>query len=121
MIDNVGEERHNFLRADVHDGSCLDPFEELVDCYEKVREAPGCLSERPHHVEVPHGERPCDGDALERLRREVSLSSVELASLAIAHYVLGVCHRGGSVKHLSESLPDKRPWAHTARAGMDLV
>jgi hypothetical protein len=29
-----------------------------------VREAPGCLSERPHHVEVPHSERPCDGHGL---------------------------------------------------------
>jgi hypothetical protein len=39
-----------------------------------MREAPGHLSEWPHHVEVPHSERPCDGDCLERLHREVSLS-----------------------------------------------
>jgi hypothetical protein len=36
------------------------------------------LSEQPHHVEVPDGEGPRDGDCLQRLRREVSLSSVEL-------------------------------------------
>jgi hypothetical protein len=33
--------------VDVHNGSCLDPFGELVDCYGEVREAPGRLSERP--------------------------------------------------------------------------
>jgi hypothetical protein len=47
-----------------------------------VHESPGCLSEWPHHVEVPHGKRPCDGDGLERLCREMGLSSVELAPLA---------------------------------------
>jgi hypothetical protein len=46
-----------------------------------MREAPGCLSERPHHVEVPHSKWQCDGDGLMCLRREVSLSSVELASI----------------------------------------
>jgi hypothetical protein len=29
-----------------------------------VGEAPGCLSEWPHHVEMPDGERLRDGDGL---------------------------------------------------------
>jgi hypothetical protein len=53
-----------------------------------MREAPGRLLEWPHHVVVPHNKRPCDGDGLERLRREVSLSSVELASFAAPYDVL---------------------------------
>jgi hypothetical protein len=36
-----------------------------------VREAPGRLSERPHHVEVRHDKRPCDGDGSDQ---ESSLS-----------------------------------------------
>jgi hypothetical protein len=43
------------------------------------------LSEWPHHVEVPHSERPHDGDCLARLRREVSLSSIELAPLVMPY------------------------------------
>jgi hypothetical protein len=33
-----------------------------------VCKAPGHLSEWPHHVEVPHSERPFDGDGLKHLR-----------------------------------------------------
>jgi hypothetical protein len=53
-----------------------------------VGEAPGCLSEWAHHVEVPDCEGPCDGDRLQRLRREMSLPGVELASFAAPHNVL---------------------------------
>jgi hypothetical protein len=42
-----------------------------------MREALRCLSEWRHHVEVPDGKRPCDGDGLKNLRWEMSLSSVE--------------------------------------------
>jgi hypothetical protein len=87
-IDDVSEERHCLLGADVDDGSGLDPLQELVDYYEKVGEAPGCLSEWPHHVEVPYGERPRDGDGLQRLHREVNLSSIELAPFPVPHDVL---------------------------------
>jgi hypothetical protein len=41
-----------------------------------VGEAPGYLSEWTHHVEVPDGEGPRDGDCLQCLRQEMSLSSV---------------------------------------------
>jgi hypothetical protein len=75
-----------------------------------VRKAPGRLSEWPHHVEVPHGERPCDGDGLERLRWEMVLSCIELAPLTAAYDVLGVCYRCGLVEPLM-----------TACDGVDLV
>jgi hypothetical protein len=72
-----------------------------------VSEAPGLLSERPHHVEGPHSKRPCDGDGMKCLRREVSLLSVELAPFTAPHDVLGVCDCRGPVETLSESLSDK--------------
>jgi hypothetical protein len=87
-IDDVGEERDCLLGADVDNGSSLDTFRELVDHYEKVGEAPGCLSERSHHVEVPNCEGPRDGDCLQCLRRKVSLPGVELASFTVPHDVL---------------------------------
>jgi hypothetical protein len=74
--------------VDVDNGSGLDPHRELVHRYEKVGEAPGTLPEWAHHVEVPDGERPCDGDCLQRLRWEMSLSGVELASFTAPHNVL---------------------------------
>jgi hypothetical protein len=60
-IDDVGEERDRLLGVDIDDGSGLDPLRELVDRYEEVGEAPGRLSERSHHVEVPDCKGPCDG------------------------------------------------------------
>jgi hypothetical protein len=63
-IDYVSEEQDRLLGVDVDDGSSLDPLQELVDRNEEVGEAPRRLSEWPHHVEVPDGERPRDGDGL---------------------------------------------------------
>jgi hypothetical protein len=95
----------------------LDPLGELVDRYEEVSEALGRFSERPHHVEVPDGERPRDGNGLERLRREVSLSSVELAPFTMLYDVLGVRHHRGTVESLSESLSDKCSWTGVMTVG----
>jgi hypothetical protein len=119
-VDDVSQERYGFLEADVHNGSNLDPPGELVDRHEEVREALGRLSERPHHVEVPHGERPCDGDGLERLRREMGLSRVELAALAAPYNVLGICYH---CRPLPERLPDKcsRACMMTTCAYVDLL
>jgi hypothetical protein len=85
-----------------------------------VGEAPGRLSEWTHHVEVPDCEGPCDGDCLQLLRREMSLSSVELAPFTAPHDVLRVGNRCGPVETLSESFPDKcsRTSVVTAGAGM---
>jgi hypothetical protein len=71
--------------VDAHDGSSLDPLGELVDRHKEMCEGPGRLSEWPHYVEVPHNKRPSDGDGLKCLRREVHLSSVELASFVALH------------------------------------
>jgi hypothetical protein len=78
-----------------------------------VGEAPGCLSEWTHHVEVPNCEGPYDGDCLQHLRWEVSLPSVELAPFTVLHNVLQVGDRRGPVETLSESFPDK-----CSRSGM---
>jgi hypothetical protein len=88
-----------------------------------VSEAPGRLSERPHHVEVPDGKRPRDGDGLKSLCREVSLSSIELAPLQAPDDVLGVCDCCGSVETLSESLSDmcSQTGVVTAGDGMYLL
>jgi hypothetical protein len=84
---------------------------------------PGRLLERSHHVHAPHRKRPCDGDGLERMRREVGLSCVELTPLAASHNVLGVSHRRCPVKTLLESFPDKASWTSVmyAHSGMDLL
>jgi hypothetical protein len=123
VIDDVGEECYGLLGADVHDGSSLGPLGELIECYEEMCEAPERLSERPHHVEVPHSKRPCDGYGLKCLCWEVSLSSVELVSLAAPHNVLGVRHCRGSVEILSESFSDKSPQTGvmSACAGVDFT
>jgi hypothetical protein len=88
-----------------------------------VSEAPGRLSEWSYDVEVPDGERPRDGDGLECLRREVSLSSIELAPFTVPHNVLGVRDYCGPVETLSKSLSDKRSRTGvvTTGAGMYLL
>jgi hypothetical protein len=85
-----------------------------------VGEAPRRLSEWAHHVEVPDGERPHDGDYLQCLHREMSLSGVELAPFTTLHDVLRVGDRCGLVETLSKSFPDKcsRTGMVTAGAGM---
>jgi hypothetical protein len=85
-----------------------------------VSEAPERLSERSDHVEVPHGERPRDGDGLERLRREMSLSGVELAPLTVSYDVLRVCDCHGPVETLLESLSDKRSRTSVVTAGVSM-
>jgi hypothetical protein len=112
-IDDVGEERDRLLGAYVDDGSGLDPLRELVDYYVEMGEAPERLSERSHHVEVPDGEGPRDGNCMQFLCRVVSLPSVELTPFAASHNVLRVGDHHGPVETLSESFHDKR-----SRSGM---
>jgi hypothetical protein len=120
-IDDVGEERDRLLGANVDDGSGLDPLRELVNCHEKVGEAPGRLSEWTHHVQVPDGEKPRDGDCLECLRREMSLSSVELAPFTAPHDVLRVSDHHGPVESLSKSFSDKCSQTGIVITGADIV
>jgi hypothetical protein len=119
-IDDVGEERYHLLGADVGNRLSLDSFGELVDRHEKVGEAPGHLSEGPHHVEVPDGETPCDGDGLKCLHWEVSLSSVELALFTTPHDVLVVCDCCGPTETLSNGLSDKFSRTNVVTAGADM-
>ena len=42
-VDDVGEEKDGLLRADIRDGSSLDPFGEFVDGHMQVGVLPFCL------------------------------------------------------------------------------
>jgi len=42
-VDDVSEEKDGMLRADVCDGSSLDPFGEFVDGYQQMCVPPCCL------------------------------------------------------------------------------
>ena len=79
-IDDVEEEFDRLFRVDVGDGLGLYLLGELVDRYEQVSEAARALFEGSYHVEAPDHEWPGDGDGLKLLCRQMSLSSVELAS-----------------------------------------
>jgi hypothetical protein len=103
-----------------YDGSSLDLLREHVDHYEKVGEAPRRLLEWPHHVEVPDGKGPRDGDCLERLRWEVSLSSIELEPFTTPHDVLRVSDCHGPVETLSESFSDKCSRTGVVTAGASI-
>ena len=87
-VDNVEEELDCLLRAHVGDGLGLYALGELVDCYEQASEVARALFEGSYHVEAPDHERPGDGDGLKLLCRQMSLPSVELASLAPADDLL---------------------------------
>ena len=73
-------------------------------------EAPGCLFEWPNQIKPPDREGPRDGDHLECLGREVSLSSVVLAPFAGAYDLLSVGYCSGLVKALSECVSNQGPW-----------
>ena len=69
--------------------------------------APGRPLEGPYLVEPLDYERPRDGDHLEHLGQQVSLSSVVLASFVGAYDLLGVGHRGWLVETLPECISDQ--------------
>jgi hypothetical protein len=73
-----------------------------------------------HHVEVPDCEGPRDRERLQCLRREVSLSCIELATLTVPHNVLRVGDRCGPIETLSESFSDKCSWAGMVTAGTSM-
>jgi hypothetical protein len=118
-IDDVNEERDRH-GTDVDDRSGFDSLRELVDRHEEVSEALGCLLEGAHYVEVPDCKRPRDGDRLQRLRRQVSLSRIELAPFTAPHDVLRVSDRCGPVETLSEIFPDKSSRTGVVSAGADM-
>jgi hypothetical protein len=80
-----------------------------------VSVALGRLSQGPDDVQPPHGERPCDMNRLEGVRREISPVGVELAPLAGAYDLVGVSDRGGPV----EALADEGPIRRTREGGVN--
>jgi hypothetical protein len=62
-----------------------------------VSVAPGRLSQGPDDVQPPHGERPCDGNRLKGVSREISLTGIELAPFAGAYDLVGVSDCDGPV------------------------
>ena len=69
--------------------------------------APEYLLKRPNQIEPLDHEGPRDGDHLECLGLEVSLSSVVLAPFAGAYDLLGVGYCSGPVEALSECIPNQ--------------
>ena len=108
-VDDISEEQHRLLGFDSIDWTSLDPLGELIDRYQQMGVAPGGLLQKPNHVEPPHGERPCDGDGLEGLGREVRLPCIVLASLAGAYQLRGVSNRRWLVESLAKGIFDERP------------
>ena len=80
-------------RASIH-------LENLSTATNKWVKPPGAFCSGPMRVQSPHGKRPCDGDGLQSMGREVYLSSVELATLAGPHDISGVGDRGGPIETL---------------------
>ena len=87
-----------------------------------MSEAARALFEVSYHVEAPDHEWPGDGDGLELLCRQMSLSSVELESFTPTNDLLYISQHSGPVKTLAKGFSDQQPWGHVmpANAGMDL-
>ena len=94
------------LRLDHGDRSSFDPFCKLVYGDKQVGEAPRRLFERPNQVKPLDHEGPRDGDHLECLGQEVSLSSVVLTPFVGAHNLLGVSYCGQPVEALLKRVSD---------------
>jgi hypothetical protein len=80
-MDDVSEEEHSLLRPDAGDGAGLDPLGEFVDCDELVGEAASRPFQRSNKVEPPNSKRPCDGDGLQGVYREMCLPRIVLTTL----------------------------------------
>ena len=81
-----------------------------------MQKAPERPLEGPYQVKPLDHERPHYGDRLEHMGRQVSLSSVVLASFVGAYDPLGVGHRSWLVKTLLECVSDQG-----SRCGMIFV
>ena len=108
-MDDVEEEQHGLLKLDHRDRSSFDLFCELVYGDKQVGVASRRLLERSNQIEAPDYEGPRDGDHLECLGWEVSLSSVVLAPFAGAYDLLGVGYRGGPIEALLECVSNQGP------------
>ena len=95
------------LRLDHGDRPSFNPFCELVYSDKQVGVAPGCLFERPNQVKPLDREGPRDGDHLECLGWEVSLSSVVLAPFTGAYDLLSIGYCSGPVEALSKCVSNQ--------------
>ena len=93
-MDNVKEEQHGLLGLDCGDRSSLYPLCKLVYGDKQVRIAPRCPLERSDPIELPYHERPCDGDRLECLGRQVGLLSIVLTPFIGVHNLFSVGYCG---------------------------
>jgi hypothetical protein len=75
-----------------------------------VSVAPRRPSQGTDDVQPPHGERPCDGNRLQGVSREISLTSIEPAPLAGTHDLVAVSDRGGPVEALAERVAHEGVW-----------
>ena len=92
------------LRVDRRDRKSLYPLCKLVYGDKQVRMAPGRPLERSDQIELLERERPCDGNRLELLGRQVGLPSVVLAPFVGVHNLFGVGYYGQPVEALSECI-----------------
>jgi hypothetical protein len=81
-VDDVGKKEHSLLRPDAGDRSGLDPLGKFINGNEQVGEAASCLFRGSDEVEPPNSERPCDGDSLQGMSREMGLSRIVLVAFA---------------------------------------
>jgi hypothetical protein len=63
----------------------LYPLEKFINDDEQVGEATSYPFQGSDQVEPPNSERPCDGNSLQGMSREVGLSCIVLASFAGAY------------------------------------
>ena len=119
-MDDVSEKLHHLFGLDLHDRSCLDPLGEFVDGDKQVGEVPGRLLEGSDEVQSPDREGPCDGDGLECLGRQVSLSREELAPFASAHHTGGIGDRRRPVEAWSEDVPNEGSRCGVVAAGSSM-
>jgi hypothetical protein len=84
-VNDIGEKEHSLLGPDAGDRTGLDPLGKFVNGNKQVGEATGCPFQGSNKVEPPNGKRPCDGDGLQGMSREMGLSRIVLAAFAGAY------------------------------------
>ena len=76
----------------------------------------------PNEVQSPHCEKPCEGDGLQSVSREVRLPGVELATLAGPYDVGSIGDRGRQIKALTKRITHEGAWCRVMATypGMDV-
>jgi hypothetical protein len=106
MENDVLDEIHCLIEANLSQGLHLDPLSKLVDNDKQVGHAPGHFLEGPQKVQAPHKKHPCNGDCLELLGCSVDLPHDVLSPPTGPHDLHCIASGHWSVKTLLESLPN---------------